>query len=259
MCQPVKLTKSWRCKDPSFQKLLDTLRADLPSKRVLQNMCRGRKAWKSPKPTVEDIAALLKKHPDTTIVTCTRNTAEQLNELAIEATFSNRRPWATLAGEIDTNPANYDSEHKFREDRKPLPSEVPIYKGMKLFLTQNVRKEDDFVNGMECVVERFTENGNGGALTVRTKTGHRLVVTKWTNTKVDKFAVRHFPIRPGYASTIHKVQGDEFSHITVYLDRKYMPAAGYTALSRVERQENYLLGGKLTREHFVPATWAFGQ
>ena len=91
----------------------------------------------------------------------------------------------------------------------------------------------------------------------RTKTGRRLVVTKWTNTKVRNFPVRHFAIRPGYASTIHKVQGDEFAHITIYLDIKCMPAAGYTALSRVARRKNYLLGGKLTREHFVPATWAY--
>ena len=32
-----------------------------------------------------------------------------------------------------------------------------------------------------------------------------------------------------------QVQGDEFKHITVVLDKKFCPAAGYTALSRVER------------------------
>ena len=52
-----------------------------------------------------------------------------------------------------------------------------------------------------------------------------------------------------------QVQGDEFKHITVVLDKKFCPAAGYTALSRVEKGADYALAGKVTREHFVPATW----
>ena len=52
-----------------------------------------------------------------------------------------------------------------------------------------------------------------------------------------------------------QVQGDEFKHITVVLDKKFCPAAGYTALSRVEKGTNYALAGRVTREHFVPATW----
>ena len=53
----------------------------------------------------------------------------------------------------------------------------------------------------------------------------------------------------------NQVQGDEFKHITVVLDKQFCPAAGYTALSRVERASAYMLAGKMTREHFVPATW----
>ena len=66
----------------------------------------------------------------------------------------------------------------------------------------------------------------------------------------------YYPIRLGYASTIHKVQGNEFEHITIYLDVPYMPAAGYTALSRVATSGQYLIGGTVKRRHFVPATYA---
>jgi ATP-dependent exoDNAse (exonuclease V) alpha subunit len=55
-----------------------------------------------------------------------------------------------------------------------------------------------------------------------------------------------------YASTIHKAQGGEFKHITVWLDVPGMEATGYTALSRVARASDYLLGGWLEREHFTP-------
>ena len=42
-------------------------------------------------------------------------------------------------------------------------------------------------------------------------------------------------------------------HITIWLDIKGAKAAGYVAISRVEYDENYLLGGVLKRRHFVPA------
>jgi ATP-dependent exoDNAse (exonuclease V) alpha subunit len=130
------------------------------------------------------------------------------------------------------------------------PSTVPIYKGMKLYLTKNVRKANDYVNGMLCEVENYYAHEN--CLRVRTKTGYRLMITPWTD--VDHGKVVYFPIRLGYASTIHKAQGDEFKHITIWLDIPSFPAAAYTALSRVETGNDYLLGGIMTRKHFVPAT-----
>ncbi|MCR9258075.1 MAG: helicase C-terminal domain-containing protein [Alphaproteobacteria bacterium] len=62
-----------------------------------------------------------------------------------------------------------------------------------------------------------------------------------------------YPIRPGYACTIHKQQGAELERITIWLDVPFMRAAGYVAMSRVRRDENYLIGGRVTRRHFTPA------
>ena len=144
-------------------------------------------------------------------------------------------------------------DKKFHTDRRPVPAAVPIYVGMKLFLTQNVRKADDYVNGMECTVLEWQENQQGGVLVVRTSTGKRLPITRWTDAKKK---VNYFPIRVGYASTIHKAQGGEFKHVTVYMNAPYMPAAGYTALSRVSTSDDYLVGGIVKRRHFVPATFS---
>ena len=63
----------------------------------------------------------------------------------------------------------------------------------------------------------------------------------------------YYPIRVGYAGTIYKFQGAELSHITVWLDRKFSRAAGYVALSRVVTDEDYLIGGEVTTDHFLPA------
>ena len=41
----------------------------------------------------------------------------------------------------------------------------------------------------------------------------------------------------------------ELAHITIWLDLKRFKAAGYVALSRVRRDSDYLLGGRLEPEH----------
>ena len=196
---------------------------------------------------------LFEKHPGTTILTCTRRGEQIANDVATAAKFGNRTPLAVLPGDIMQNRDNYDQNGKWREDIKPAPSRVPVHKGMKLVLTQNIRKDSDYVNGMECTVESFNGTDYGGVLRVRTDTGQRLSITRWTDVAHKK--ANYFPIRIGYASTVHKAQGGQFAHITVWLDAQFMPAAAYTALSRVSKGSDYLLAGKMQRHHFVPATF----
>ena len=247
-CLHLKLLHAWRCKEARFQEILDELRTSKPSAHTLRRLCQGHKAWKTGAPTADDLKTLYGRHPETQIVTCTRRGAAAVNDAALAALYGRKSPLAVLPGDVEQNADNY-LNGKLREDRRPLPSKVPVYKGMQLYLTKNVRKDDDFVNGMLCTVESYHPRED--VLRVLTKTGHRLVVTRWTDP--DKSSAVYFPIRLGFASTIHKVQGDEFAHITIYLDVPGMPAAGYTALSRVATSDCYLLGGHVTREHLVPA------
>ena len=191
---------------------------------------------------LEKLRALRVSQPSQTLL------RELLNELVLQLKHPRKRPWAVLAGDVEVNPDNYEGG-KLREGRVPDPSQVPIYKGIQLFLTKNVRKKDDYVNGMMCHVEAWSETS--GALRVRTKTGKRLYVTPWTDT--ERGNVTYYPIRLGYASTVQKVLGDEVEHITVWLDTPNLPAVAYTALSRVERSSAYSLAGKLTPAHFAPA------
>ena len=108
--------------------------------------------------------------------------------------------------------------------------------------------EDDFINGMLVFVESFD-----GTLRVRTNTGHRLAIFKWTDT--EHGGVSYYPLRYAWASTIDKNQGAEFTHITIYADCENRPAAGYTALSRVSSRQDYAIAGNpvVRPSHFVPA------
>ena len=95
-----------------------------------------------------------------------------------------------------------------------MPLQVPIYKGMRVVLTKTVRKDVDFVNGMECTVLGY--DAKVKSIDVRTETGYRIMV--WPCTDPDH-KITFLPVRPGYADTIIKFQGAELPHVTVYLDR----------------------------------------
>ena len=83
---------------------------------------------------------------------------------------------------------------------------------------------------MECTVEDFQPNGSGGDLRLRTRTKQRIVVTMWTDK--NKQCAKYFPMRYGVCQHVHKAQGGELKHVTVWPGVKCMPAAGCTALSR---------------------------
>ena len=86
---------------------------------------------------------------------------------------------------------------------------------------------------------------------VLTATKRRIAVTMSHND--DLGGPAYYPLRPGYASSILKFQGAELPHVVVYLDKPFVPAAAYTAMSRVRMQGHCLIGGWVKPEHFTPA------
>ena len=57
---------------------------------------------------------------------------------------------------------------------------MKLFKGMKLFLTGNVNKEADFINGMEATVQDYAKASR--CVHVLTKTGRHLAIypiTDW--------------------------------------------------------------------------------
>ena len=229
----------------------------MPDVHPLNKILRNHKAWHGEEPDAADVGRLLREHPEATWVAATKLGVATINGLALQALHPRKQPLAILPGSYEDNPDNYDKS-ELRKDRLPLPSQVPIFKGMKIYLTKNVRKEDDYINGMLCEVislqETLSSNGKNYVLWVWTRTGKRLPITMLSD--LEHPGLSYFPIRLGYCSTVHKVQGDEFPFIIIYLDVPNMPAVAYTALSRVSLGTNYLIAGKgyLTPEYFAPVT-----
>ena len=256
MVHQIELYQMWRCKDEVLKKKLEVLRTSRPTQAQLNDICRGHKAWSGHhEPTAWDLQQLFRSHPKTIIATCIRRAAAKVNDLSIWILFTTRkkRRLATVPVDWESNADNYDPDNnnELIVGRPPMPLQMPLFKGMRLHLTRNVNKEADFVNGMEATVESYDSSSR--CVHVVTKTGRQLAVYPMTDYVPDCGYVTAYPIRPGYASTIHKLQGAELEHITVWLDIKKAKAAGYVAISRVQYDADYLLGGRVTRKHFRPA------
>ena len=119
---------------------------------------------------------------------------------------------------------------------------------MSLYLTRNLRKDSDYVNGMRCSVIDWEPISK--AIIVETDTQRRLTLSLSRDDDLEK---EYFPVRPGYASTVMKFQGAELAHVIFYLDRPHVPAPAYPATSRVRRMKDCLVGGNVTPDHFTPA------
>ena len=171
------LHQAFRCKDPRFLKMLNFLRTCTPTNKKshkdgysVNEIVRGRKAWRKNKPTVDDIKNIWKKHPSTTILTYTRLGAHLINTLSVEALFATRTPLVTLDGDVESNPKNYDENRKLKPNSQLKPTRLAIYKNMKICFTRNIRKDVDYVNGMLGTVKDYDHERR--AVHVETATGH---------------------------------------------------------------------------------------
>jgi hypothetical protein len=200
-------------------------------------------------PTPVELRKLLKSRPYTTILTVSRRGAAAVNEAALQGLFPEFPAKAWVDADVESNPDNYVAG-ELKAFAELEPTRMPVYVGMQVYLTRNVRKDVDFVNGMRCTVTGWDAQAKG--LRVKTSTGHSFAVWAWTDTDLGNIV--YYPVRPGYASPVGRFQGAELKHVTLYLDVPNVPAAAYTGLSRVATGDDFLLAanGPLTPDHCVP-------
>ena len=64
-------------------------------------------------------------------------------------------PRACIFGDVESNPQNYDADGILKECHFLEPVTLPIYVGMKVALTRNVRPDIDYINGMTGTVVSY--------------------------------------------------------------------------------------------------------
>ena len=175
-----------------------------------------------------------------------------MNDLSIWTLFTTRRrpELATLPVDWESNAENYDEQNNIAKGHAPQPLHMKLYRGMRVHLCRNMNKKADFVNGMEATVMDYDPSRK--YTHVLTQTQRHLAVYPISEYVPECGSVTAYPMRLGYAST-HQLQGAELRHITVWLDVAFMKAARYVALSRVQRDSNYLIRGRVSQRHFIPA------
>ena len=248
MLKKRELHTMMRCKCEKLRKTLEILRTGKPSVPQLREIKKGHKAPSLGRagyimndvPSQSDVVHILEETPETLFLTVSRQACALLNGFAVKALFGDSYPWQWHPP-TQKAMSTTTRRQKVRDD----PAEIPIYVGMKVTLTKNLNKAVGFVNGMGAQVLGM-DRGN---IIVKTQQGRRLAIHPWTSEE----KVVHFPLRMGYASTLHKVQGATLAHISVYLDVPNMPAAAYVALSRVEKDANWRFVGDPGVHHFTPA------
>ena len=246
-----------RCKCPELRWKLELLRTTKPSKEQLLRILRGHRAMPdrgpgvSPEPTELDVQGILQETPHTLFLTITRRHAALLNDLAVRALYGNAEPLCFVPGDYESNVDNYDDLGQL-VDCQPL--HLPIHEGMRVTLTRNVQKEQNFVNGMRGVVLAVQRS----SVLVLTHCGNVVSVFPYTDDEIvvagENRRITYLPIRLGYATNLQKIQGATLDHVTIWLDVPNVEAAAYVALSRVQYDQNWRFLGHVTRHHFTPAS-----
>eukprot|EP00973_Karenia_brevis_P014000 1899931-Karenia_brevis.AAC.1 len=136
-------------------------------------IAKGHRAWpKHGGPRCADIAAIFAKHPNTVPLAVSRQGCFDFNELALAALFPREAQVGTLTADVESNPENYDECGVMKPLSELRPSKMPIFIGMKVFITRNLNKDTDFINGMACLVDGYDRVNDG--LRLVTETGKRL-------------------------------------------------------------------------------------
>lgn len=128
------------------------------------------------------------------------------------------------------------------------PEKLELKAGAIVMFTRNKFDEDTgqpiYVNGTVGQVNRFKDNGQP---VVWTTDGREVVVEKadweYEENDVVKASIRQYPLRLGWAMTVHKAQGMSLDSAQIDLSNAFEYGQGYVALSRVRSLDGLFLRG----------------
>ena len=251
----LQLHEMRRCKCARLKWKLQLLRSSIPNGAQLKKILKGHRAnlhadrTRGNSVTAEDVAQVFKETPNTTFVTISRRGTAQVNKHAVRSLFSD----ADVLGHIPCDPQENFDNFRGTAQVNAQPFWIPVYEGMRVTITRNTDKENGFVNGMGAVVQRMRRSG----VQVKTDEGKVLLIhpiaqesTLWDGTVQ---TTNTFPLRLGYSTTLHKIQGATLSHVTIWMDVPFVRAALYVALSRVQYDRDWRFVGCIERRHCLPA------
>lgn len=208
------LVTQYRCEDQQYYDMLNHLRYFVPSLTFLSELHKGRVLVTGRPVEDDDLYIALSQFPASTFLTVSRRSANRINRVALERLFSDP-PLDVIQYDCDMPP-------------------MPVYRGMKVLVTQNRDKKNGVVNGKRATVVYLQD------ATIFLRLPNGLIVQTYPVTvyRGDQLWTS-YPFVPAYALTITKAQGQTLESAIVWLDSRIVPAGGaYVALSRIRKMDN---------------------
>ena len=123
-----------RVGDERYLQFLDHIRHWIPQQSLLDDLQAGHVIAEEEQVTDDNIMEAYRMHPNTTVLTFTRQASNHINDLMTARLFHDVTPLATAQLNNDLPPTN-------------------IYTGMRMVITQNRDKANNVVNGQLGIVQ----------------------------------------------------------------------------------------------------------
>lgn len=227
MCKCFSLHVQHRCEDEDLQQFLNTIRHFIPSASLLSHIQEGKVLCPNGIVNDCDIIRAIKQQPLATFLTVSRKAANRVNKCVLESLFHSPQPIATVQMDCELDVC-------------------PLYKGMRVMITQNRNKNLGVINGKIATVNMIENT------TVYLQLSNERIVPIHMVT-MDNHKVL-YPFCPAYALTICKSQGQTLTQAIIWFDVDTVPTAtAYVAISRVKTLESLRFLTPLKPCYFRPA------
>jgi ATP-dependent DNA helicase PIF1 len=226
---------SWRQEDQTFVNALNTVRfGEYPKDvRKLFRPCVGREL---------DMP---------THLVCTNKEADEINFarlLAHEGTEYTAKPIFSVEKSYIKSKPDWASDIKAKMAKNSLTDNpLRIKVGVPVLLLKNAT-DLRYVNGTRGIVDavKLFEHGEIDFISVKLDDGSVIKVFREEYIKLNgdweiEVTMRHFPMRLGWALTIHKSQGLTLDNVEIDLGRGFAYGQAYVALSRMKSLEGLAL------------------
>ena len=211
----VILTEQHRNDDDDYARFLTHIRSWRPSQHLLDHIQKDRVLFND-EPTDDDILHALTNHPNSTVITVSHKAANRINRVVLNTILDK----SLFLADVECDSAL---------------GTIPIYKGMRVMITQNRNKQLSVVNGRVAHVLQM----EGRTVFLKLANNNIVQVYPVSSPNEDGSLKTVLPFMPAYALTIPKAQGQTLNECIVWLDGCVVaPGGAYVALSRCRKLEN---------------------
>ena len=221
-----------RAKDPQLQSLLEKVRVGVYDEEVESILCSRCEK--------EDIA---KVDLNATVIICSkREECRHFNTVCLELLEGSGMHYEAVDTDHNGMPLRASDEKRLERVSDRLPDKLHLKVGARVVLRRNVNIERGWVNGTIAQVVSLAQNCI--VLCQVDKPKERLPLPRFKQLITIAGASYHivrrqFPVMPGYAVTVHRVQGMTVKKAVVLLNKNFFASGqAYVALSRVRNLED---------------------